>query len=58
MAAMTPTCGWVVLPKCQKRCWFAHLPAPEEFQNYITIMDAFGLDLEMRGHKFQHLMMW
>jgi hypothetical protein len=26
MAATTPTCGWVDLPKCNKRCWFAHLP--------------------------------
>ena len=58
MATTTPTCGWVDLPKCKKRCWFAHLPAPEEFRNYVAIMDDFGVDLEMRGHKFQHIMIW
>ena len=58
MAATTPRCGWVELPKCQKRCWFAHLPAPEDFRNYVAIMDDFGVDLEMRGHKLQHLMIW
>ena len=58
MAATTLTCGWVDLPKCKKRCWFAHLPAPEAFRNYVAIMDDFGVDLEMRGHKFQHLMIW
>lgn len=51
-------CGWVDLPKCQKRCWFAHLPPTEELQNYITIMDDFGVNLEQAGHTFQHLMMW
>ena len=58
MAAATLTCGWVDLPKCKRRCWFAHLPAPEAFQNYVAIMDDFGLDLERRGHKFKHLMIW
>jgi len=28
MAATTPRCGWVDLPKHHKRCWFAHLLAP------------------------------
>ena len=58
MATTTPACGWVDLPKCKKRCWFAHLPAPESFRNYVAIMDDFGADLEKRGHKFQHLMIW
>ena len=53
-----PECGWVDLPKCRKRCWFAQLPPAEELQNYITIMDDFGVDLEQTGHIFQHLMMW
>ncbi|KAF9647608.1 hypothetical protein BDM02DRAFT_3261600 [Thelephora ganbajun] len=58
MAAMTLRCGWVDLPKSQKRCWFARLPAPEHFRNYVAIMDDFGVDLELSGHRFQHLMMW
>lgn len=49
---------WVDLPKCRKRCWFAQLPPAEELQNYITIMDDFGVNLEKIGHTFQHLMMW
>ncbi|KAF9780553.1 hypothetical protein BJ322DRAFT_1083725 [Thelephora terrestris] len=56
--ASTRTCGWVDLPKCGKRCWFAHLPEPESLRNYVAIMDDFGVDLEMRGHKFQHIMLW
>jgi hypothetical protein len=51
-------CGWVDLPKCRKRCWFAQLPPAEELQNYITIMDDFGVNLEQTGQTFQHLMMW
>ena len=58
MAATTLTCGWVDLQKCKRRCWFAHLPAPEAFRNYVAIIDDFGVDLERRGHKFQHLMIW
>jgi len=52
---------WVDLPKCRKRCWFAQLPPAEELQNYITIMDDFGVNLEKEKkteHAFQHLMMW
>ncbi|KAF9647008.1 hypothetical protein BDM02DRAFT_3130024 [Thelephora ganbajun] len=59
LCMMTLTrCGWVDLPKCRKRCWFAQLPPAEELPNYITIMDDFGVSLEQTGHTFQHLMMW
>ena len=51
-------CGWVDLPKCRKRCWFAQLPPPEELYNYIAIMDDFGVNLEQTEYTFEHVMMW
>lgn len=53
-----PNCGWVDLPKCRKRCWFAQLPRAEELPNYISIMDDFGVNLEQTGQDFEHIMMW
>ena len=45
MATTTPSCGWVMLSKCNKKCWFADTPRPDELMNYIDILDDFGASL-------------
>jgi len=45
MATTTPSCGWVMLSKCNKKCWFADTPPPDDLVNYIDILDDFGASL-------------